>query len=325
MPEREIDPDTGGRPVLDGPKRQHYVPKFYLEGFAHMDGSLAVFDRATDQVRRQLPKDTGVVGHFYTVEDADGRKRYEIETMLSTYESKAAPVLRKLDAGNDLSIQERDEFAVFLALAAVRTPDLIDSVQNMNSELIRMLSKATFGDVELAKSALKETKTEEIAEEELQTNAERLAEFVKSDRYTIETSRQWALGVSLSLLKELPALFAGKNWIIHHRDTDKKSFITTDSPLTLASGIGYADPDGMIVFPLSESSALLMSGRDGATVHRAADGEKIRRVNLNVASRCQRFVIGRDVELVKSLATKLRLSKTEWRPRFRMTNFPPSA
>lgn len=69
-------------PLLTGPKRQHYLPRFYLDGFSR-DGLVAVYDREKDEVRRQQPKDTTVIGHFYTMVDEQGRKRYEIEALLS--------------------------------------------------------------------------------------------------------------------------------------------------------------------------------------------------------------------------------------------------
>jgi len=81
-------------PLLKGPKRQHYLPRFYLDGFA-TDGLVSVYDREKDEVRRQQPKDTAVIGRFYTMEDAQGRRRYEIEALLSEYEGKASPVIKK--------------------------------------------------------------------------------------------------------------------------------------------------------------------------------------------------------------------------------------
>ena len=41
--------------MLDGPKRQHYLPRFYMDGFA-TDGLVAVYDRQKDEVRRHGPQ-----------------------------------------------------------------------------------------------------------------------------------------------------------------------------------------------------------------------------------------------------------------------------
>jgi len=42
-------------PLLVGPKRQHFLPRFYLEGFVK-NGLLAVYDRETGLVRCQTPE-----------------------------------------------------------------------------------------------------------------------------------------------------------------------------------------------------------------------------------------------------------------------------
>lgn len=80
------------KPLLTGPKRQHFLPRFYLENFS-VNGLVAVYDREQDVVRLQQPVNTGVIGHFYTMEDAEGRKRFELEQFLSEYEGKAKPVI----------------------------------------------------------------------------------------------------------------------------------------------------------------------------------------------------------------------------------------
>jgi hypothetical protein len=72
------DKTQEAKQALTGAKRQHFLHKFYLEGFTK-DGMVAVFDRESNEVRIQNPINTGVIGHFYTLEDAEGRKRFELE------------------------------------------------------------------------------------------------------------------------------------------------------------------------------------------------------------------------------------------------------
>ena len=45
------------QPHLNGAKQQHYVPRFYLAGFARQN-QLAVFDRRTGATRMQTPEHT---------------------------------------------------------------------------------------------------------------------------------------------------------------------------------------------------------------------------------------------------------------------------
>lgn len=49
---------------MSKPKRHHFLPEFYLNGFTR-EGLLCVFDRETGEYRRQAPKNTAVIGHFY--------------------------------------------------------------------------------------------------------------------------------------------------------------------------------------------------------------------------------------------------------------------
>lgn len=135
-------------PLLTGPKRQHFLPRFYLDNFAR-DGLVAVFDRDGNEIRRQQPNNTAVIGHFYTMTDADGRRRFEIEALLAEYESKAKPVIEKLVAGAaKLSADERSDLSIFIALAAMRTPEMVNSLQALNGQMIKEMIKALFADTE---------------------------------------------------------------------------------------------------------------------------------------------------------------------------------
>lgn len=49
---------AAAKPLLTGPKRQHFLPRFYLDGFAK-DGLVAMFDRDKKEVRVQQPVNTG--------------------------------------------------------------------------------------------------------------------------------------------------------------------------------------------------------------------------------------------------------------------------
>lgn len=121
-------------------------------------------------------------------------------------------------------------------------------------------------------------------------------------------------------------LLAGRDWVVVHSDSDKKSFVTTDAPVVLTTverrapspwGIGFGNADAMVVFVLTQSCALVLLGREGNLEHRAVGTEQIRRCNLAVADGCQRFVIGRDEALVSSIANFLGLSGKKWQPKMR--------
>ncbi len=173
-------------PLLNGPKRQHFLPRFYLDGFGR-EGMLAVYDRTLNEMRVQKPEGTGVIGHFYTLEDNHGRKRFELEQALSEVEDKAAPIIKKLANKEELTADERSDMAIFVALGMCRTPDLIDSIKQMNGHMVKHMTRLMFCSAERAKEILRNGPDAPATEEELEKQAQELVDFVESDQYEVET------------------------------------------------------------------------------------------------------------------------------------------
>lgn len=314
---------SAAAPLLSGPKRQHFLPKFYLEGFTK-NGMVAVFDRESNEVRVQQPLNTGVIGHFYTMEDAEGRKRFELERLLSEYEAKASPVVKKLAAKEGVNADERTDLAIFVALAAFRTPDIVDSLKAFNSGLIEDMAKRMFADVEEVKARMRGKPDAPSTEEELEAEARELVEYAQRGQYQVKTSHKWAIGIAMKMAFNIAPILAGRDWVVIHRDNEKKSFVTTDAPVVLTTvaprentfwGVGFGNADALVLFPLTESCSLTMYGSEGSFQHRTAGIEQVRRTNLALADRCQRFVIGREEALVRSLADRLGLAGNKWRPK----------
>lgn len=315
------------KPVLTGPKRQHFLPKFYLEGFTK-DGRVAVFDRESNEVRVQQPVNTGVIGHFYTMEDPEGRKRFELEQLLSEYEAKASLVIKKLAAKEEINADERTDLAIFVAFAAFRTPDLVDSIKAFNSNLIGDIAKRMFADVEEVKAQMRGKPYAPSTEEELEADARELVEYAQGGQYEVRTNHNWAVSMSIRMAFNVAPIFAGRDWAVLHRDNDKKSFVTTDAPVVLTTvaprkssfwGIGFANVDALVFFPLTESCILAMYGSDGNLQHRTVGMEHMRHINLTLAEHWQRFVIGREAALIRSLADHLGLASKKWQPKMQST------
>jgi hypothetical protein len=284
------------------------------------------YDRETDEIRIQQPINTCVIGHFYTMEDAEGRKRFELEQLLSEYESKANVAINKLTSKQPICAEERSDLAIFTAFAACRTPDLVESVKHLNSEMIMKMSKLLFNDIEIVKDKLRRDKVEPVDEAELEHEAKDLVEFAKSGQYKVVTEHKWAVGMAMQMAFDIATILAGRNWNICHRDNDKASFITTDAPVLLTTvekrentffGVGFGNADALVLFPLNQSCVLAIHGEDGLLTHRNIDKNQIRRLNLALTSKCQRFVIGRDETLIKSLVEKVDLANTQWIPKMR--------
>ena len=313
--------------MLSGPKRQHFLPRFYLEGFSR-NGLLAVFDREKKEIRLQQPENTAVIGHFYTLEDAEGRRRFEIEALLSDYEGKASPVIRKLIAREDLTADERSDLAIFIAFAAMRTPDMVNSVQAMNGHFIAQTAKAMFQDIDQVLAELRTDKREEnISDADLRRQAEWMVDMAQNDKLIVQTDEKWAVRTTIRMAMAAAPYLAGRDWRVVHRDNEKQSFITTDAPVFLGTvaprptsiyGVGFGSQDAFVSFPLEQSCVLQMYGETGNLEHKEAGRDYIRQANLALGERCQRFLVGRDQELVKSLTDVLGLADKTWQSKIRI-------
>lgn len=315
------------KPLLSGPKRQHYLPRFYLEGFS-TNGLVAVYDREKDEVRLQPPVNTAVIGHFYTMIDAEGRQRFEIEQMLAGVEGRASPVIAKLAGNQEITQGEREDLSMFIALGAMRTPSIVDSIKAASSNMIGELSKVMFSDAGRVAEQMRSIGMHEGASQEhLLSEAQKQVEFVRSGSYEITTNHQFAMSIAIRTAMDLAPLFSVRNWYVLHPDKAAKSFVTTDSPVVLSRkrsspslyGVGYGSVDAEVYFPLTQTCLLGMAGEDGRLVHQKIDQDRVRNFNLTVASRCQRFMVGRDGALVSSLSSRLGLASKNWSPFFQRT------
>lgn len=312
------------KPLLTGPKRHHYLPKFYLDGFSQ-DGLVAVYDREENEVRLQQPKDTTVIGHFYTMEDAEGRRRYEVEALLSEYEGKSSPVIKKLAAKEAINADERTDLAIFIALAATRTPDIVDSLKLAKVNFILDTAKRLFNDVETVAVQLRTDKLyARVSEEEIVEEAKQMVSMAQNNGLTVNVEQKWAVGMAIRMAFAVAPILAGRDWLVLVRENGKKSFITTDAPVMLTTtgpreenfwGVGFGNDDALVLFPLTQSCVLALFGSTGELRWTTANTEKMRHINLAMADRCQRFVIGRDASLLKSLAESLGLAGKKWQPK----------
>lgn len=324
MPPDEPQQAPAAKPLLNGPKRQHFLPRFYLENFS-ANGFVAVYDREKDEVRLQQPVNTGVIGHFYTMEDAEGRKRFELEQLLAEYEGKAKPVIDKLAVRESLDAEERSDLAIFIALGAMRTPDVVDSLKAFNAGMVTDVMKSMFADVNDVAARLRDDPDfAGKSEDEVLEEAKLMVDMAQNDGVKVTTEHRWAVGMAIQMALEVAPIFAGRDWVVVHRDNDKKSFITTDAPVLLTTvaprannfwGVGFGNADALVFFPLKESCTLAMLGNSGDLRHVEADTEKVRQLNSGMAAKCQRFVIGRDEALVSSLAHATGLARTKWKPK----------
>jgi hypothetical protein len=204
----------------------------------------------------------------------------------------------------------------------------VHSVQALNDEMVKEMAKVLFDDADQTFKGMRaDEKFAHEPDDELRKQAELMAKMVQTDGFVVETDEKWAVVRAIEMALAVAPYFAERHWRVVHRHNERLSFITSDSPVYLNTvarrptsvyGVGFGSPDAFISFPLQQSCILEMFGNSGALEHKAGGRDYLRMVNLHFARQCQRFVIGRDEELVKSLAEELGLADKKWQPKFRV-------
>ena len=120
-------------------KRQHYVPRFYLQLWSSENGKLVGHDLESEESFVSSPEGLLNIRYFYEEDRTAPDNR--VENILAEVESSAVPVFEKIDAilsrhstsptsaarelRRELTNEDADNLACFSALQYLRVPDAI--------------------------------------------------------------------------------------------------------------------------------------------------------------------------------------------------------
>ncbi|MFL9957695.1 MULTISPECIES: DUF4238 domain-containing protein [Paraburkholderia] len=279
---------------MNQPRRHHFVPRFYLEGFCAVDAQgLAVYDRVRNAYRAQRPSEVAHRRDYYAYEDELGNRFFDIEVALGEMETAASRSIRRVDNGDELTDDDRMALATYIAFQYTRTP-----------------AYAGWLEVFRAHGAGRE-------------EVEALPEPPDPAVGRVE-----AIGAMLRHAPRFAHVFLQLNWTIWRRETERISFVTSDSPVcrvwrdqpeeNVYAGAGFLSPEVITVLPLSQASALAMSGIGDRMAQRPLTRDVVRRVNLAVVNQAQHYVFGRDMTLVENLVRATGINRCQWQPPLRV-------
>lgn len=324
---RETDLDR--TPKLQGPKRQHYLPRMYQKGFA-TEGGVAVFDSHTGETRRQTVENTGLETHIYTFEDDQGRRRYEIEEMLSQVEAGLADAIPRFEAAKGYTATDVEFLISFIAFAELRTPGAMTEAKRVKAGFVDVVAQVATESVERTMkllAAMYRDKGERRTHEELLAEAEGIVKFVRGGQYDIEVDPQSALMDNLRLWKTVVDSLIHRDLQII-RPTDPRSrFMTSDSPVVLESRfgedrVGFGSDEAMILFPLTATCLILLSGNRGRQGIGTADARRVDHMNEVLALNAHRYIISGDDDGLQRLVERLQIARTKRAPKHVVGRFP---
>ena len=114
-------------------RRQHFIARFYLRNFAEpmFSDKLLVYTREAGCWEDRTPNGIGWFPHLLSVISNAGKRTDEFDQFFKRQvEDPAAPALKKMAEGQCVNDRERSAIAVFIALTAARSPDLLGATRN---------------------------------------------------------------------------------------------------------------------------------------------------------------------------------------------------
>lgn len=257
-------------------KRQHIVPKAYLEAFVDPMTPLGhkpylwVYEREGAEPYRRAPKKVAVESYYYSFTAPTGERDHAVDEMLQKVESLALPILRALDQGRDsaeLSPEERMYLAHFVALLEVRVPRFRNSMEKFIGETMGSVALEAAAHPEYfertARAASKASTGKVPSPEEI----ERLRQFILSKEYTLRTSPVVSLQAMVQAAPVIANYAYQYQWRLLQAEGEA-AFLTSDCPFVRVTtvdkypkwmGVGWETPYMEATLPLSPRNCLLIS------------------------------------------------------------------
>ena len=290
------------------PKRHHYLPQFYLKGFSQ-DGKLWTYDRKLKKYGLRTPTNVAVKKDYYTFITDEDTKDTEIETVLALYESQAKAVIKKVDNGKNLSIEDIHKIGLFIAFLMVRVPKFENQFNKSYNEGVRHVAGLKLSTPEQVEAMM--SQHPEDFRNKPDIPIEKIVKIFRENRYKIEVHRNASLKAMLKLSIKFANVFIQMDWLFLHA-LQKESYVTSDRPFILGpppnwksqgllQGVDMAIRGARKIVPISQKTCLIMYDRGTQCKIGRASREDVRNINMTIAANCDRFLFARDESLLRNM------------------------
>jgi hypothetical protein len=304
---------------MSNPKRHHYLPEFYLDRFAGSGGFLWLFDRSQGKLRKERPRNTAVIGHYYSFTDEAGERSPAIEQYFSEVERVAKATLDCLESGEEFTRKDRFRLSWFLGYLFCRVPAYERALNETITGLVQVVMRKNLEDPETANS--------------FDLPPKELLKELDSEDFLLKVNDNLRLAHVLQQGEEIAKKFFFSSWVVA-RAPARGSFVTCDNPFGLIFppgtpksvstwSWGAFSPEVTRAFPLSSRTCLLMHGMTGSSLDSIElDRDAVREINLAIVTETETYAIARDEDHLRSLALAGDLHNPKPCTRTMMENHP---
>lgn len=308
---------------MPNPKRQHYIPRFYLNNFSN-DGKIWLFDRYKKEYRYQSIKDTAVIKDYYTLKN-ESKKDYKIEKLLGDVENESKKIIDKFLNKKELTEYDKITFSIFLALIFTRTPDFEKTINEFTDKAVKKIHNFVFNDIDKTRIQLKYL--EEKTGKKYDLSAEEFYDFIKEEKYEIKYDRINMIFMMIHQATGLFPHFFNKDWVIINSDNAK--LITSDNPLVLLPteghfknphyGYGINTPGVKKILTLNHNNVLILADAGNKFDYGTTGDFDLNKINYFIATESQRYIFGKEKEVLEKIVFETKID--QWKNKGKINVF----
>ena len=249
-------------------RKHHFVPQGYLAGFTDdgtRNGQLTVFDLELQKTFRTTPRKVAAKRDFNRI-DVDGLLPDAVERALGEFEGKAISIIRQLQKhGGSMTNDELSDIVTLMTLLVARNPRRRRGMNAARRHGVRVIADMLTSNRLIYESHLERAKRDGFVSKDAHVPFEKVAKFVREDRYTVEISTTENLRQEFGVLfNDIFDTLASRSWSLVMADADAHDFITCDHPVAVVfkdngrrGPIGYDLPGTEVSFPLGPRHAVI--------------------------------------------------------------------
>ncbi len=258
-------------------KKHHYLPKFYLTGFADPKSNrLWVYEKGIPKIRPSSPTNEGCQKFYHAFFTDDSSKDTNtIESYLEQIETKTGCLLLSIDNRDRFTDDNKRDLGLFISFMLTRVPLFRNEIERMAAKHIDHVGlESAIANFEASIRAFRETLGIELS-----FSSKDLLDLPSSRGSILSLTHMFSIAFSfLPKLLDLKWRFLFSNKGI--------GYITSDNPIYFYSqdsgGIGHDDllnDDIEMTIPLSKKVCLLAKRRDLQPGYGDAKNQSIKSIN----------------------------------------------
>lgn len=282
--------------------KHHFVPAFYLKGFAESvdDRLVWVYSKDSNKIFCNKPENIALEKHYHTFERPDGTKdTNSIEDYLChVWEGPTAKIIESIKAGNLPAGDDRRFFASFLGLSFTRSPNHRANVERIITHLTKTVGQISAENPEHFAQTLR--KFEHDTGEKLTDDPVDLRSFILEGEYNSSMRPERYLKMFVGHGIRIGLVIEKMHWIFV-RSTDRFRFLTSDNPFffydpsvnnqSFYKGSGLLKEKVEVSFPISQDLTLVAVWSEKMTEgYLQANHELVKVINRRSVLAADRFI-----------------------------------